>query len=174
MRDNVLTLKESLIAEIRRGIVLIEQLDDSNYAAKPNGNAGVGEHFRHNLDFANSLFKGIESGRVDYSGRERDVRVETDRNHATDCFEDLIDSLDRLESKEFDLKLSVRSEVDEELWLESSLARELEFLHSHTVHHYALIAAKLSLLGIPAPEGFGVAPSTLKYWNSKEKSFIAG
>ncbi|MDH3494762.1 MAG: hypothetical protein OEM82_14505, partial [Acidobacteriota bacterium] len=61
------------------------------------------------------------------------------------------------------------SEIDDNLWLPTSLARELEFLHSHTVHHYALIAAKLGSMNIEVPFEFGVAPSTLKYWESRDR-----
>jgi len=33
----------------------------------------------------------------------------------------------------------------------------------HAIHHYALISVMCHLLEIPLPEGFGVAPSTLKH-----------
>ena len=36
------------------------------------------------------------------------------------------------------------SEIESGNWLPSSIAREVEFVHSHTVHHHALIAEKLS------------------------------
>ena len=45
----------------------------------------------------------------------------------------------------------------------STIERELKFLVSHTVHHYAIIALQLRHQGVePGPE-FGVAPSTLRY-----------
>jgi hypothetical protein len=46
----------------------------------------------------------------------------------------------------------------------STVARELQFLLSHTVHHYALIALILRLQGFEPGEEFGVAPSTLAHW----------
>ena len=48
-------------------------------------------------------------------------------------------------------------------WSESTVARELQFLVSHTIHHHALIAAILRLESHTPAEGFGIAPSTLKY-----------
>jgi uncharacterized damage-inducible protein DinB len=42
----------------------------------------------------------------------------------------------------------------------STLRRELAFVVSHTVHHQALIAVLLSLVGVPVPDAFGLAPST--------------
>ena len=48
-------------------------------------------------------------------------------------------------------------------WRPSSVGRELQFLVSHTVHHYALIRLLLEDHGIYAGEEFGVAPSTLAH-----------
>jgi len=48
-------------------------------------------------------------------------------------------------------------------WVFSNLARELQFLASHTVHHYALIALTLTALGVPVDADFGMAPSTLRH-----------
>jgi hypothetical protein len=42
--------------------------------------------------------------------------------------------------------------------------RELQFLLSHTVHHYALMALILRLQGFNPAAEFGVAPSTLQHW----------
>lgn len=49
-------------------------------------------------------------------------------------------------------------------WSISSLKRELQFLLSHTIHHYSLIALALRLQGFEPGAAFGVAPSTLKNW----------
>jgi hypothetical protein len=46
-------------------------------------------------------------------------------------------------------------------WSQSSLKRELQFLVSHTVHHYALIKELLRRTGFDAGTEFGVAPSTI-------------
>jgi hypothetical protein len=163
-------LIKSLIAEIRRGIKLIESLNDEVYTSKPGDTGSVGAHFRHNLDFGVILMAGLGSGAIDYSDRERDVRVERDRQHAMKRFEILANSLEEFDEGELDRVIRVRSEVDETLWLESSFLRELEFVHSHTVHHYALISAKLDSLGIDLPSDFGVAPSTLKFWSTQDQT----
>ena len=51
---------------------------------------------------------------------------------------------------------------------QSTFARELQFLASHTVHHYALISIASRMQGIMPAEGFGIAPSTLKYLQTVE------
>ena len=45
----------------------------------------------------------------------------------------------------------------------STVRRELIFLVSHTVHHYALIAVMLRHQAVGLPADFGVAPSTLRH-----------
>jgi hypothetical protein len=48
-------------------------------------------------------------------------------------------------------------------WRCSSLGRELQFLSSHTTHHYALIKLLLDDTGVGLGPEFGVAPSTLAW-----------
>jgi hypothetical protein len=64
----------------------------------------------------------------------------------------------------------VRSEVDEDLWHTSSISREIEFLHSHTVHHYALVARRMTDAGYFTDATFGVAPSTLRFRQASASS----
>ena len=59
--------------------------------------------------------------------------------------------------------LPLAAETTEGGVLVTSLARELEFLVSHTVHHYALVAVLAHAHGVIMPADFGMAPSTLKY-----------
>jgi hypothetical protein len=70
-----------------------------------------------------------------------------------------------LKKSDLERSVLVRSETGAALWHRSSLGRELEFVLSHTVHHHALIAEKLAANGDNAVRDFGVAPSTLEFWN---------
>lgn len=153
--------------ELQKGIDMIAEVDDPSYRRTANGTGSIGGQFRHNLDFINSLLNGIEEGCIDYTKRERDIRVEEDREYAVERFRVTIRRLNELSPKQFGKSVLVRSEVDQEMWVPSSLIREAEFVHSHTVHHHALIAEKLSGYGIAATANFGVAPSTLKYWEKQ-------
>ncbi|MGC6565166.1 MAG: hypothetical protein ACON38_06080 [Akkermansiaceae bacterium] len=45
----------------------------------------------------------------------------------------------------------------------STAGRELQFLLSHTVHHFAMIGGICKCLEVSLEEGFGVAPSTLRH-----------
>ena len=157
-------LIKAFTAELQRGIELIEKLDNSIYTRKENKVGSIGSHFRHNLDFANNFLKALETGKIDYTQRERNLRVEESREYAKEQFLFLIRSVQNLSTEDLEQEIVVRSEVDENLWHKSSISRELEFLHSHTIHHYALINEKLNSFGINVSFDFGVSPSTLKYW----------
>jgi len=160
-------LTQALIDELTRGARLIERIEDSVYCRKANGTGSIGGHFRHNLDFAHSFLNGIRDGKIDYSRRARDVRTEENRFYAVERFAQTIRRLSGLETDFLQRKVWVRSEIAAEIWHQSSAARELEFLHSHTVHHHALIAEKLAFFGVKAADNFGVAPSTLKFWEQQ-------
>ena len=59
-------------------------------------------------------------------------------------------------------------DVEDSPWSNSTIRRELQFLVSHTVHHYALIGLILKTMDVSVPENFGVAPSTLKHEQSQK------
>ena len=159
---------KEIVKEFNRGIELIETLDDTGYSKGIDGAASIGAHFRHNIDFAGNFLGGLESGKINYNERDRDLRIETSREYAKDRMRFLIKSLRDLSGEKIAEAVLVSSEVEENVWHESSVSRELEFLHSHTVHHYALIVEKLKSQGREIDSDFGVAPSTLKFWAKKK------
>ncbi|MEP6474571.1 MAG: DinB family protein [Gemmatimonadota bacterium] len=132
----------------------------------------VGSHFRHVLDHYTSFLTGWASGRIDYDARARDAGLETDPELAGAAAQQVIEQLEQLISAPLGRVLHVNVAVATEghgqaEWAASTLARELAFLLSHTVHHYALIALCARLRGIDLGEEFGVAPSTLEYRSSQ-------
>jgi hypothetical protein len=155
------------VAVLRQGIDLIENLTDEQFRRCNRGEkSSVGAHFRHNLDFATNFLRGLETGKLDYNARERNLEVETNRYYAASRFREAVLKLENLTPENLAKKILVRSETVENLWCESSAMRELEFLQSHTIHHYALIQIKLTADGFVVPKDFGVAPSTLEFWKS--------
>jgi len=166
--DNILYLQQ--------GIELIERLDDDAYTSSPQGpfRGGVGSQFRHCIDFYSCFLRGLQDGRVDYSKRDRDPQIETDRGHAVQRTRELIDELGRMDAGAADGVLQIRADLPDSAdapheWSRSTVLRELQFLVSHTIHHYALIVSLLMREGgrLPVELGdFGVAPSTLDHWNA--------
>ena len=60
-----------------------------------------------------------------------------------------------------------------DVWLVSSIGRELQALSSHTIHHFALIAITLRLHGVEVSPDFGMSPSTLTYLATQAKKEAA-
>ncbi len=156
-------LTKALTNELFRGAQLIERIDDAIYRRKANGTGSIGGHFRHNLDFVQLFLSGMETGKIDYGQRERDEQIEEDRQYAVKRFALAICRLQNLSPDFLGRKVLICSEINPGYWHDSNVGRELEFLHSHTVHHHALIAEKLAFFGICTASDFGVAPSTLKF-----------
>ncbi len=131
---------------------------------------GVGAQYRHCLDFYDCFLRDLPSRRIDYSSRERDPLVETDRGHALEKTEAICAALRRLSADRFEQTIEVKAEEASPgapEWAASSAIRELQFLVSHTIHHYALIAVLLKMQGFDVARefpDFGVAPSTLSHW----------
>ena len=153
----------SLIAEIERGVVIVSSMEEGEYEKPRKAESSIGAHIRHNLDFTNALLKGIGIGRVDYNARPRDIQIELDRDYAIGQMRSACRGLRSLRSSSIASLVVVRSEVNEDVWHASSVSREIEFLHSHTVHHYALVKWLIDRAVDSAGPTFGVSPSTLRF-----------
>ncbi len=154
---------------LRQGLALLDQIDDRLYVgvSKPLFNYGVGSHFRHSLDSYQCFLSGVKTGRIDYDQRERDALIESNRVRARARIELTIEQLER--ETLTDSSSELQSRQDSPHWTASSVQRELQFLLSHTIHHYALIALMLRVQGFSPATGFGVAPSTLEYWQKEDE-----
>jgi hypothetical protein len=159
------------IHALEQGRDLITLIDDKLYSTpnQPFLKYGAGTHFRHCIDFYNCFLAGIKNGRINYDVRDRDEIVERDRLSALSKIDSVIERFDRLSPADSHREVWVVAEGsyrnDAMLqWSRSSVTRELQFLLSHTVHHYAIIAIIMRLQGIEPGETFGVAPSTLRQW----------
>ena len=130
-------------------------------------NSSIGGHMRHVIEHYDSFLQARHSGVVDYEARARDVRIENEPEFAVMRLEQLREELSALGDDFLESGMSVRSEMGgrEEPASHnlSSVGRELEFLLSHTIHHYALIAVVCAVGGKATPVDFGVAPSTLRF-----------
>ena len=152
---------------LRQGSDLIRRLPDAGYGEATDGAAPVGPHFRHVIEHYSCLLAGHASGRVNYDARERDPALERDRGAALARIEELAGELRRLARADLEAPAEVRLECgsggEPAQWSRSTVGRELQFLLSHTVHHFALIGLLLAQRGIGTGADFGVAPSTLEH-----------
>ncbi|MBI1762766.1 MAG: DinB family protein [Acidobacteria bacterium] len=153
---------------LQQGLDLLAQVDDEQYTLTAGSlfAYGVGSHLRHCLDSYACFLHGLPRGRVDYDQRQRDELTAQDRRHASARLAWTMESLRERLAQEPPDELQVRQ--DSPHWAWSSVTRELQFLLSHTVHHYALMALILRLQGFNSAAEFGVAPSTLQHWQHAE------
>ena len=162
-----------------QGIKLIDEMSDEVYTS--NGHAyfssGIGKHVRHVLDLYRCLMNAEEDS-VDYDTRQRNPRVEQERHYAIQETKDIISGLqaigDRFKNQSLHV-IKVNSNEGENLdgistWSTSSVIRELQYIVSHTIHHFAIIGMIYRILGGSPPDDFGVAPSTLLYEESLKGS----
>lgn len=166
---------EQNIRFLRQGVELLSTLEAAVFAETGLGGqrGSIGAHLRHCIDYYRCFVRGREAARIDYDARERDPRIEVEPLAAAAAVESLIGDLERLSPRDFDQPVEVKVDAaawhDPSLvWSRSSVGRELQFLLSHTVHHYALIAMILRSRGLVPPEDFGVAPSTLEHRHGSE------
>lgn len=126
--------------------------------------SSVGQHIRHCVEHYEEFLQAMaEQRELDYEKRPRDLNVETDPDEA----------VRRIEKIRETLRAHVMECHEMLVWdngslapARSSVSREIQFLLSHTVHHFALITVIASLGGMQVPRNFGIAPSTLKYRES--------
>jgi len=143
---------------------LIARLDPTDYRhlCLRLGGGSPGGHVRHCIEFYQCFLDGFEGGRIDYDGRRRDPALENDPDAARAALSEIATRLARDTARmPADFPLHVRECGT--TWLPSTHARESRFLHSHTVHHMALVAVLLRARDLPVPADFGVAPATLQH-----------
>lgn len=153
-------------AVLAQGARLAAILPPELHRTPAPGGGSVGAHLRHCIEFYRSLLAALEHGELDYDRRPRDTALEEDPLQAAAALNALVGALPGLAGRHPAQRLRVRHDCDhgeESGWARSSLRRELNFLLSHTVHHYALIALHLRQAGFLLPEEFGVSPATLRY-----------
>ncbi|MEC9405895.1 MAG: hypothetical protein VX549_01320 [Pseudomonadota bacterium] len=148
--DNLATLEEA--------DALLGFLDPAHYSR-------VGPHLRHIVDHYNCLAHGVTQGLIDYDARERCRQTELSVARARQVLQAIRQALAELR-RHPDVALTVRLATDPggvSIESRSSLARELQFVQGHAVHHFALVRAVLDAIGVHLPESFGKAPATLRH-----------
>jgi len=157
-----------IVTVLRQLADVIRAMTDGQYRTKPVGvvSSNVGGHVRHCLDHVDALLAGVERGELDYDRRKRGTKVETSRTAALDAIGRQEQELRAFPSRSEKRPLRLLAMVSTELppvEVETTVGRELAFVLSHTVHHNALIAVMARTLGVPIPERFGYAPSTIAH-----------
>jgi hypothetical protein len=166
---NERTILNAMQEVLRQGELLLSLLDDVAYSTRLSAafNSSVGGHYRHCLDHFRSVFDGLDGGEVNYDNRQRDPLIETVREIALNETRELLQAGEELGNRSLGCSIRVRSKVsyaiEESPFAISTIGREIMFCIVHAIHHYALIRVMCGMLEAQVPEGFGVAPSTIKH-----------
>lgn len=152
---------------LEQGIELLQSIDGATYTRKDESfGSGIGAHLRHCIDHYESFLGDYRSDCIDYDHRKRDPRIEEDITFASAQLSSIIDRLGQIGAQDVARTIDTKMDCgtpDPEPVAPSSVKRELQFLVSHTLHHYALIALQLKQQNQQVLPGFGMAPSTVRF-----------
>ena len=143
----------------------------------------VGAHLRHIVEHYEALLAPPVQGVVDYDSRPRDALLERCPNTAAARIALLIERLQRIEQTgtetdtDTDTHLSVCVRIGSAgewpVQVPSTLARELVFVSSHAVHHFAVLVPHCRAQGIAIDADFGKAPATLAHQLAHQQALAA-
>jgi hypothetical protein len=127
----------------------------------------IGAHLRHVIEHYEALLLPAEPGVVDYDSRPRDRDLQRNRSVALRRLHRLLHRLNDWTAADLGSPLQVRGRGgvagDFGFAVGSSIGRELVFVASHAIHHYALLKPHCIEHGIPIGPAFGRAPSTVAH-----------
>lgn len=155
VRDNL-----SLLEQIS---TLVKQLDIALYPT-------VGPHFRHVIDHYSVFLSNLSIGTIDYDLRQRDTDSETCCDHLLGRVNKIVDQIANI-GIDASVPITVKCAtctVEDGKEAKSTIGRELMFLHSHAVHHLAMISVKLEFAGVKIDPTIGLAPSTQRHYATLE------
>jgi len=144
---------------------VVSQLENHVYSkpCRNLSNATIGQHFRHIIELFQCLENGYATGFVNYEKRNRDNRIETDREFALILLVNIFNSIEKT-NKDLILETGDYGDELETVTVTTNYYRELLYNLEHTIHHMALIRVGIiEISTFQLPVEFGVAYSTIKY-----------
>jgi uncharacterized damage-inducible protein DinB len=163
-------MSNSYVDVIEQAISLLEDISLADYqeVLAPHFSSSIGAHIRHIVDHFLALKHASMSGEINYNKRNRHADVEQFPHSAIVTCESITAWLKETCSTQLlNQRVLVTTDIDishtKAATCESTLERELVFVASHAIHHYALIRIIRHMQGKDLPEFFGYAPSTISY-----------
>jgi hypothetical protein len=151
----------------------LNQVSEEDYTAiiSPNFISSAGSHVRHIIDHYFALMSGLHNNVIDYDKRGRGSSLELYPTLAIDKLNEISEWIKSLSDRQLNTLLPLNTEVSmtskNVQTVQTSIARELVFVGSHAVHHYAMIA-QISFAQTKAlPQTFGLAPATVSYMRAR-------
>ncbi len=163
---------------VDQGLRFLSSLTDEQYiCVTPLVKSSIAEHIRHVLDMYFAVIRRVDGNVIDYDVRRRGDVVESCRKQAQVELNEVRNWLsefdlglrnlsrhsERFNNPRLDIKTEVTLNETESVVVPTTEIRELVFIGSHAVHHYALIDVIARLQGIETEEKLGVAPATASF-----------
>lgn len=163
-------MSNSYVDVIEQAISLLDDISLADYqeVLAPHFSSSIGAHIRHIVDHFVALKNAGMNGEINYNKRNRHGDVEQFPHSAIVTCESIMAWLkETCSTPLLDQRVLVTMDIDishtKAATCESTLERELVFVASHAIHHYALIRIIRNMQGKDLPEFFGYAPSTISY-----------
>jgi len=166
-----MNLIEATLSKLSNVQYYLEVLGDTAYnqGLEVLSFASIGEHTRHIIEFYQCLIDQCPGGEINYDERKRNQVIEKSTIEALESVANIIDKVKNISTAQ-PVKLVVNYDPEAEFFesVQTSVERELVYNLEHVIHHLALIKIGLTVIapGLQLPDGFGVAPSTIKYQKS--------
>lgn len=170
--DSMLNSQLEILAQ---GHAYLESVTKEDYSqiVAPNFISSAGSHMRHIIDHYQSLMTGFGINNIDYDSRLRGSNIESNPCEAIKKIAEIASWIEQLSTDDFNKPLLLSSEVSIKSknvqTVTTSLARELIFVGSHAVHHYAMISQITFAQKASFDQNFGLAPSTATFLREKSQ-----
>lgn len=158
----------AVLAEMNRHVLgqlcaVLQSIGQKQYTmVNAKGNASIGQHVRHTLEFYLCLFDAVDV--VNYDLRKRDVLIESSSAHAISVLEAITLRIDGFNAdRPIRLVTVVSADGPLEVEMGSTFEREFFYVLEHAIHHMALIRVLVKDMdeAFLLPDNFGVAYSTV-------------
>ena len=145
-------------------LLLLSKLNDTlyNQTIPALFNGTLGKQTRHLIELYQCLLFRKNNEVVNYDARVRDFLLETNVEAAKESIQQLMKQLPNLQLQKTLVLKTLLSPSQE---IPTNIARELLYLHDHSVHHLALIRVGFQMIqpDVSLPPHLGVALATLDY-----------
>jgi uncharacterized damage-inducible protein DinB len=154
---------------LEQGRLYLKSVTQEDYVEviSPNFISSAGSHIRHIVDHYLALISGLDDKLIDYDKRVRGSDIELSPTLAIDKLNEISDWINNLTEAQLNTLVTLKTEVSvisqNVQKVQTSIARELVFVGSHAVHHYAMIAQISYAQTKALPHTFGIAPATATY-----------
>jgi hypothetical protein len=127
----------------------------------------VGAHLRHVIEHYEAVLLPLEPGVVDYDARPRDMALQQSPAIARQRLHQLLLTLQAPEAASIDAEVQVQGRCgllgEHGFEVGSTLGRELAFVATHAVHHYAMLTQHCRDHALEVSPHFGKAPATVAH-----------